>query len=588
MKRVRTSSSRESMRRKLVNLVFVATVPLVVAVALAVSTLGVQLWRQRLAGIEATTALLHEMVDVSIRESIVAYLRAKVETGITTIDWIDATQRSSTVEEIAEQLLTIKVADSGYLYVLDYEGRVVIHPDDVTRGRTIPEVEPVRTQLEQRSGYLEYSWQNSFEPILLPKALYMMEYEPRDWIVSASSYREEFVQLVDRDRLAATVGAHTFDGDSYSVIVDRSGSFIAHPSFPGHHISEFFDAAEADRVMEALFSEDDGSLRYSWADYPGGDRQRPKLLFYRYLPDLDWSIATTVYLDSFRRPTILFVTGLGVLVAVLMSGAILWGLHISRAIAAPIAQLARAAEAAQTVAADQFPRGVPREIERLSRRFNEFVERIEEQRAEMALQQQDLERALQEKTVLIREIHHRVKNNLQVISSLLNVQAGQVRDPEDAILFERSGERVISMALVHEQLYQTDDLSLIPFDRYLRELMDHLGNSVRSDRVELEVDAEELSMEIHRAIPCGLIVNELVVNAVEHAFPGEAAGTIRVGFYADGEGFRLEVSDTGVGMPSTMTKSLGMTLVEMLAGQIGAVIEVSSGEGATVRLTIPA
>ena len=565
------------------NLVFFSSVPLVCLVAIVVTAFALHSWRNTIADIETRTEILHQMGETAIRESIISYLNAKVETAVSIIEAVDRArpeqELGDKIDAIEEQLTVLNIAETGYIYVIDNEGRVVIHPDPATEGRIIPEVEPVRTQLERKRGYLEYIWQNSFDPLPLPKALYMEEYRPFGWIVAATSYRREFVALIDPQRLARTIGAYPFEAESYSVVVDHEGVFVAHPDYPGGRIDDFFDPDEADRLMEALFGRPEGRLRYAWVDRIG-ERRRPKLMLHRYLPDFDWAIATTVYLDSLRRPFVLLAIGIVLFLAVLISCLLFWGRSMAESLSRPIVRLARSAEAGEPLSPKALGKHTPREIVSLVKHFNAFVERIDGQ-------QNALRGNLEEKTVLIKEIHHRVKNNLQVVASLLSLQSDGVQNPEDASLFDRSRDRVISMALVHDQLYQTDNLSLIPFHSYLGELVGHIRNAMGNDGIDIHLECDDVFLEIDRAIPCGLIVNELVTNAIQHAYPEGGTGTIHVSFTMTVDHYRLEVSDSGSGFPAEIRKSLGMTLVEMLCLQINATVALSGSEGAVVRVSIP-
>jgi PAS domain S-box-containing protein len=197
-----------------------------------------------------------------------------------------------------------------------------------------------------------------------------------------------------------------------------------------------------------------------------------------------------------------------------------------------------------------------------------------------------LQESLQEKEVLLREIHHRVKNNMQVISSLLNLQSRQIKDPDVFEMFKESQRRIRSMALIHERLYQSSDLSRIEFSEYLRNLATHLFHSYQVDasRVQLKIEAEEVHLNINTAIPCGLIVNELISNALKHGFPEGRKGQLDLDLRrVAGDGYVLRVMDDGVGFPEALdfrkTETLGMQIVNTLVSQIDASIDLAREKG---------
>jgi len=199
---------------------------------------------------------------------------------------------------------------------------------------------------------------------------------------------------------------------------------------------------------------------------------------------------------------------------------------------------------------------------------------------------------LQEKEVLLREVHHRVKNNLQIISSLLHLQSKKVDPGEVRDLFAESQARIRSMALIHERLYQSDDLAQVDFAAYLDGLTEHLFRSyaARSDAISREIDAQGGSLSVDRAIPCGLIVNELVTNALQHAFPSGHAGTIQIGYSeSDGHG-ELVVADDGVGAGVDLeadTGSLGLRLVRGLVQQLDGELAIDRTAGLRFTITFP-
>lgn len=581
----------KSIRRQLLNLIFIATIPLVIGNLILVASLGREIWRTSINDIESVTDLLHDFVETTLEESIVSYLRAKAESALSTTTLLAAGEPGGPSEEelatIRERLSEIHVAESGYVYVIDVNGRVIVHPDPSIVGSVIPDTEPVASQIGMREGYLEYIWQNSFEPAPEPKALYMLEYEPYSWIVAATSYRDEFVQLVDKERIAETIGSLTFNFEGYSTVVARDGTFIAHPNYAGRNLAEFAGADEKGRIEEALFRDPSPPITYHWPSR-AGERRRPKLMFSRYLPDFDWGVATTVYIDSLRRPTVMRII-VAALFSILLLGILtVVTLRMSRSMTSPIVELAAAAENATRYTPPPFDERTPREVSLLVTEFNDFVERIEEQQRAVADREESLRRVVHEKTVLVREIHHRVKNNLQVIASLLSLQADAVHDPRDSLLFERSRERVISMAMVHEQLLQAEDLSLIPFKPYLENLAAHIHHANAADNVALSVYCDDVTLEIDRAVPCGVIVTELAMNSIEHAFPQGAGGVVNIGFRKEADIYSLEVSDDGIGMTKQSGRSLGLTLVETLATQLGGTLGVSSNAGTSVTIRFAA
>ncbi|MEE8320044.1 MAG: PAS domain S-box protein, partial [bacterium] len=200
--------------------------------------------------------------------------------------------------------------------------------------------------------------------------------------------------------------------------------------------------------------------------------------------------------------------------------------------------------------------------------------------------------SLLEKEILLKEIHHRVKNNLQVISGLLNLQSHYINEEGAREIYRESQNRIITMALIHEELYQREDLSSIDFAEFLQSLSNNLLTSYGIDRrrISFELDVKEAELIIDTAIPCGLIINELLSNALKHAFPGNKKGKIRVELHSTGnKGYRLKVSDNGTGFPRGVnfrqTKSLGLQLVTVLIDQLGGTIKMVKRMGTTFHIT---
>lgn len=213
--------------------------------------------------------------------------------------------------------------------------------------------------------------------------------------------------------------------------------------------------------------------------------------------------------------------------------------------------------------------------------------------SERTLGEERLRASLREKEVLLKEIHHRVKNNLQTISSLLSLQAHTLADPAVAELFRESQNRIQSMALVHEKLYQADDLSSVDFEGYLTSVIAFLFQSYRADRtaVRLITNVEPLPLPVTVAIPCGLMVNELISNSLKYAFPDGRSGCIEVAFRRQDGEYVLQVTDDGVGLPPDVdplnTTTLGLKLVTTLVGQIKGSLDIRIRPGTLFRIAFP-
>jgi PAS domain S-box-containing protein len=211
----------------------------------------------------------------------------------------------------------------------------------------------------------------------------------------------------------------------------------------------------------------------------------------------------------------------------------------------------------------------------------------EKAQADMALRA-----SLHEKEALLKEIHHRVKNNLQVISSLLNLQASRVTHPIASEVLAESQNRVRAMALVHETLYRSDDLARVDIARYLEELCGYLFRSfgVDSNRIILRLNVTHVVLSLDRAIPCGLIVNEIVSNSLKYAFPENRVGTVTVELHLNSnETINMAISDDGIGLPSDLvvdqTPSLGLQLVCILTEQLGGHLTLDRSHGTRFEIS---
>ena len=205
---------------------------------------------------------------------------------------------------------------------------------------------------------------------------------------------------------------------------------------------------------------------------------------------------------------------------------------------------------------------------------------------EKTLSEQKLKESLNEKEVLLKEVHHRVKNNLQVISSILNLQSSYVKDKKTLDILRESQNRIKSMSFIHESLYQNTDFSEINFSEYIVSLSKNLVHSygIYDDLIDLDMSVGNISLNLDISIPCGLIINELVSNALKYAFRGKEKGVIKIKLFEKNGNVNLIVQDNGLGLPKEInykeTDSLGLQLVTTLVEQINGEIELNNDRGA--------
>lgn len=227
---------------------------------------------------------------------------------------------------------------------------------------------------------------------------------------------------------------------------------------------------------------------------------------------------------------------------------------------------------------------------------NEIMRRIEIERT--------LEENLREKEVLLHEIHHRVKNNLQMVSGMLNLQNLYSGESSTSEVLSKAQNRITAMAMIHDHLYKQDKFANVDMRKYLDSLLRHLVTSYfpAGNRIGFESDLDPVWVSMEKAIPCGLIVNELVSNSLKHAFPEERAGNIKVVLKLENRKLHLTVKDDGVGMPSIQewfgqekgskntdgSDSLGLMIIRSLCAQLKAELDLKNSEGTSVCLIFPA
>lgn len=261
--------------------------------------------RQAVAELENSVTLLANMVNTALEVSMKNRLRGIAEKNKEIAAYYhDMAQRGlmSEVEAMAraqEAFSGQRIGETGYLYVIDSVGDVLFHPEPKVAGENVSQFAFVRDQMNRREGYVEYMWRNPDEPTPRAKALFMSYYEPWDWIISVSSYREEFASLISAEDFRKDILDVRFGESGYALLLDDKDAMLIHPKISAQEFSAI--SASNSLVIDELTGNSSGSFRYMWRN-PGEEEPREKIMVFRTLPLLNWRVAATAYLEEYNAP----------------------------------------------------------------------------------------------------------------------------------------------------------------------------------------------------------------------------------------------------------------------------------------------
>lgn len=349
------------------------------------STVSEMVENNIVAELSSTTDSIKTMVQASAEVSIRNRLRAIAEKNIDVLtslenDVHEGRRTREDAMDLGKQiLLSQTIGKTGYIYCIRPDATVVVHPAVGMVGRNISSEWLAKTQAEQRVGYLEYDWANPGEVKERKKALYMMYFAPWDWIVSVSTYREEFRSLVDIDDFRDSIESYVVGDSGYAFIIDTKGEVIHHP-WLGGNVLDGLDAT-GQSLFREMVEKREGKRYYSWRD-PYKNEVRQKLMFFRYIPELEWVVASASYLDEVHAPLVklrYILLAMGLLsFALILPIAYYIGGRLARPVTKLAASMSKAGMGDSSVRAPVEGEG---ELAELATHFNEYMDRLDEYRA---------------------------------------------------------------------------------------------------------------------------------------------------------------------------------------------------------------
>lgn len=520
--------------------------------------------------------------------------------------------------EILEQAVkTIRLLtldrSSDYIFINSLEGESLLYPPDPSiegiswldssnshRKKVMRNL--VRNAREEGCGFTSYKWPLPGAPDALhDKVTYIDIFEPLQIFIGSGEYLMHIEAEIQQETLD-WISKLRFGDDGYIFVVETTGVMLSHideeydrQNLRNYRDPDGFPVVQA--IIDTAISDAEGGyVEYLW-EKPSTGRQAQKLSFVKYNENWNWIFGAGVYLDALqaqldsrlaeyrRRVWTRVGIALGLFGCVAVLSLVL------------VLIMTRKVERSLQLFADFFHTSVrtythidPESLK--YREFRQIAEYANQMVTEYNISRSRLENSLLEKETLLKEVHHRVKNNLQLISSILNLQSTYLEEDTLRQYFKESQSRIFTMASVHEELYESENFQKIELGAFLNRIVPDLVHLYSQDTaVTYEVKAEEILVELNTAIPVGLIANEIITNSIQHAFPGYQTGHIEISCSVQNHAIALLIRDNGIGIPasynSTEPYSLGIQLIDTLVKQINASYELRNEHGCIFHLRIP-
>ncbi|MBI5440857.1 MAG: cache domain-containing protein [Deltaproteobacteria bacterium] len=532
----------------------------------------------------STSGILN-LVRTSASASIRNYLRAVADRNAELVQRLwERHRRGELTEdeakrEAAEVMLSQTIGRTGYVCCADSRGVLLVHPDSGVLGRDFSELAFVREVNARRSGYLEYDWTNPPERAPRPKAMFMRYFEPWDWIIVASAYRDEFSQLLNVEDFRASVASLRFGKTGHAYILDSDGRVILHPH--GGTAEEHLGPGAVAEMQQRRT----GKLVYSARGE--GSAPRERLVVYNRLPEYGWIVASSIDLDEVYAPlrelrTIFVLAAIGSLLLVVPLS-----LRIAASIAGPLQRLAQ--ELARSAPGDVSPRrgGLSGdEVGQLARHFDRFMKDVTELRR---LEREVIDTSDRERRNIGHELHDDLGPHLIGIDALAMVLQKKLGDGSDAAKSVGEIRGLIGEAIQKSRALARGLCPVRLVDAGLTLALAELAAQTRAVHgipCEVRSEGDASAFDPSAATQLFYIAREAVHNAVKHS----GASLVTVGVYGGAGEVRLRVADDGRGIEAgSEAQGMGLRIMRYRARAIGATLVIRSApaQGTSVSLKLP-
>lgn len=528
---------------------------------------------------------------------------------------------SSSQEEIVTEIVkTIKPLNFNnseqYFFINSLDGMSILYPPDpgmentnlletTVDQNTKVMSHLIKTAKTEQEGFVTYKWPHpEKETGLYNKLAYIKTFEPLGIFIGSGDYLMHMEEEIQTETLS-WISKLRFGNDGYIFVLDSEGNMLSHidPEYDERSLIDYRDPNGVPVVKEILrvaqTQGDGGFLQYLWRK-PSDGTQAPKISFVQYYESWDWVFGAGVYLDTLQKQidvqlsqykirmwTRIWISlGIFLCIAVLSVALVLF---MSKKVERSLHLFADFFQNAITTYTLINPASLKyREFRKIADYANTMVSEYNHARRSMQF-------SLKEKETLLKEVHHRVKNNLQLISSILNLQSSHLKDEALLQYFKESQSRIFTIASVHEELYESENFSKVDLKAYINRIVPDLVHLYsNATLISYDIDADTVSVELSTAIPLGLILNEVITNSIQHAFPKYESGHISVRCKKTGKNIVFSVKDDGIGIPDTVQRNhpdtLGIQLIDTLTTQIKSTYTItnrSGGKGTIVSIYIP-